>query len=267
MKDSALQLKSKLALKKLSRLHILLAEDNLLNIKLMTVLFGQYGITIQVAVNGLEAVEKIKTNNFDLVLMDMEMPVMTGYEATAIIRNKLKNNIPIIALTANAQPGEKETCLLLGMNDYVSKPIDAGDLFNIIYRITGKAVATKPTIINSQTVTVVSDKVCNLDYLMGATHGNKKIIHNIIAVFFKETKKELNFLNDAIEETNYPLICDISHKIKSAFSILGISVLEPVFTEMEQLSSSTSSIGNIELLNRKVNLVFNQAKKEMMLEN
>ena len=108
MKDSALQLKSKLALKKLSRLHILLAEDNLLNIKLITVLFTQYGITLQVVVNGLEAVEKIKTNNFDLVLMDMEMPVMNGYKATAIIRNELKNNIPIIALTANAQPAEKE---------------------------------------------------------------------------------------------------------------------------------------------------------------
>ncbi|MEP7236790.1 MAG: response regulator [Ferruginibacter sp.] len=259
--------KSKPALKKLSSLNILLAEDNLLNIKLITVLFAQYGITIQAAINGLEAVEKIKTNNFDLVLMDMEMPVMNGYEATAIIRNELKNNIPIIALTANAQAGEKEKCLQLGMNDYVSKPIDANNLFKTINKLTRKMVSTRPGIINSQTTTVVADKVCNMDYLMGATRGNKKMINNIVAVFFKETKKELQFLNAAIKKTNYTDISDISHKIKSAFSILGISVLEPVFKEIENLSSSTSSIGNIELLNRKVNFVFNQAREEMMPED
>lgn len=267
MKDLSSQLKSKAALKKLSRLHILLAEDNLLNIKLITVLFTQYGITIEVAVNGLEAVEKVKTNYFDLVLMDMEMPVMDGHEATAVIRNELKNNIPIIALTANAQPAEKEKCLQLGMNGYVSKPIDTSDLFNTIYKLTRKAVAVKKPIINSQTVTVTSDKVCNLDYLMGATHGNKEIIHNIADVFFEETRKELILLNDAIKKNNYTVINDISHKIKSAFPILGISVLEPVFKEIEQLSSSTSSISNIELLSRRVHLVFNQAKAEMMIEN
>ncbi len=267
MINSTLKSESKRALKKTGRLNILLAEDNLLQIKLITALFAQYNITIQVAVNGKEVVEKIRTNNFDLVLMDMEMPVMNGYEATSIIRNKLKNNISIIALTANARPGEKEKCLQHGMNGYVSKPIDTGDLFNTIYKLTGKAVSTKSTFINSQTVTVVPDKVCNLDYLMGAAHGNKKIVNNIVAVFFKETKKELIFLNDAIEETNYPVISNISHKIKSAFSILGITKLEPIFKELEQLSNSTSSIGNIEMLSRRVNLVFNQAKEEMMLAN
>ena len=267
MKDSTLQLKSKLALKKLNQINILLAEDNLLNIKLITALFAQHGVTLQIAVNGIEAVEKIKTTHFDLVLMDMEMPVLNGYQATAVIRNELKNKIPIIALTANAQPGEKEKCLQAGMNDYVSKPIDAARLFNAIYKLTSKIVCAKPTIINSQSVIVASDKVCNLDYLVVATHGNKVAINNIVTVFFKETKKELNFLNDAIRENNYPVISNISHKIKSAFSILGITKLEPIFKELEQLSNSTSSIGNIEILSRRVNFVFNQAKEEMMLAN
>lgn len=267
MKDSTLNSGSNLALKKLGSLKILLVEDNLLNIKLITILFAQYGITIQVAINGMEAVEKIKTNNFDLVLMDMEMPVMNGYQATVIIRNKLKSNIPIIALTANALPGEKKKCLQLGMNGYVSKPIDAIHLFNTIYKLTSKIVSTKQTVTNFESLTADADKVCNMDYLMGATRGNEKIINNIVAVFFKETRKELIFLNDAIEKTNYPVISHISHKIKSAFSILGISVLDPVFKEMEQLSSGTSSIGYIELLNRRVHRVFNQAKAEMELRN
>ncbi len=267
MKDLTLPLKTIPALKKPGSINILLAEDNLLNIKLIKILFAQYGIDIKVATNGLEAIEKIKMNSFDLVLMDMEMPVMDGYEATAVIRNELKNNIPIIALTANAKTGEKKKCLQLGMNDYVSKPIDAGNLFNAIYKLTGKTITATSTNINSQTVTVASERVCNLGYLMGATHGNRETLNNIVDVFFNETKKELNSLHDAIQETNYPVISDISHKIKSAFSILGISVLEPVFIEMEQLSSSTSSIANIELLNQRVNLVFDQAKEELTLEN
>jgi hypothetical protein len=108
-----------------------------------------------------------------------------------------------------------------------------------------------------------TDKVCNLDYLVNVTRGNKKIIENITAVFFKETKEEMILLTGAIEKNNYTLISNISHKIKSAFSILGISVLEPVFTEMELLSSNTSAIEKIVLLNRRIHIVFNQARAEM----
>ena len=251
--------------KKLRPLNILLAEDNPMNIKLISILFAQNGLKLQVAENGAAAIKKIKANDFDIVLMDMEMPVLNGYEATKLIRKQLKNKIPIIAMTAHAMPGEREKCLQLGMNDYIAKPIDAALLFKSIYNLTHirKSVSKKTGITKFNTPAAVSDKVCNLEYLVGITRGNKKIINNIVAVFFKETGKELTYLNDAIEKTNYKDISDISHKIKSAFSILGISLLEPVFKEMEQLSSITSCIGNIELLNHRVNIVFNQAKAEM----
>ena len=248
-------------------LNILLVEDNLLNAKLVAVLFAQYGIKLQFAENGMQAVEKIKSTYFDMVLMDMEMPVMNGYEATTIIRQQLKNSVPIIALTAHAWQGEREKCLLLGMNDYILKPINEGLLFKAIYKLTcsnkSKTELLKTKCSKLLPTAIKADKVCNMGYLVGVSRGNKKIINNIVTVFFKETRKELIFLNDAIEKTNYTVINDISHKIKSAFSILGISVLEPVFKEMEQLSSVTSPIGEIELLNRRINMVFNQAKDEM----
>lgn len=267
MKDAALRSKNKAALKKRSRLHILLAEDNLLQIKLITVLFAKYGIIIKVAQNGVEAVEKIKTNDFDLVLMDMEMPAMNGCQATAMVRHELKSKVPIIALSAHAQPCEKEKCLASGMNAYLSKPIEAAVLFSTIFKLTGKTVLAKPITTNFQNSTAVGNKVCNLDYLVGAAHGDEKIINNLVDVFFTETGKELSFLNDAIENTNYTVISDISHKIKSAFSILGISALEPVFKEMEQLSSSTSSISNIAQLSQQVHVIFNQARDEMIPDN
>lgn len=131
-------------MKELSKLNILLVEDNQLNIILILSLFSEYNLKLQVAENGSVGIEKLKINNgstppcpiFDIVLMDMEMPVMNGYEATTFIRKELKNNIPIIAMTAHAMAGERERCLSLGMNDYISKPINADLLFEKMYYLT-----------------------------------------------------------------------------------------------------------------------------------
>ena len=255
-------------LKKLRQLNILLVEDDLLNAKLISILFAQQHMKLQLAKNGMEAIEKIKAQHFDMILMDMEMPVMDGYQAVAIIRRQLKNNIPIIALTAHAQPGEKEKCLHWGMNDYMAKPINEGRLFKAIYNLTfrRKPDLKKTGLKKTSIPAIATGKVCNMGYLIGATRGNKHIINNIVTVFFTETRKELSTLDDAIKKINYPAISDISHKIKSAFSILGIAVLEPVFKEMEQLGSGTTGIQKIQLLNRRVNSVFIQAMKEMHQE-
>lgn len=120
----------------MSKLNILLVEDNQLNVILIKSLFSESKLNLQVAENGSVGIERLKENKFDIVLMDMEMPVMNGYEAAGIIRQELKNNIPIIAMTANAMAGEKERCLSLGMNDYISKPINANLLFEKIYDLT-----------------------------------------------------------------------------------------------------------------------------------
>jgi hypothetical protein len=124
----------------------------------------------------------------------------------------------------------------------------------------------KTGIKNFSVIPETTGKVCNLTYLVSVTRGNKKSIENITTVFFKETKKEMMLLTRAIEKTNYTLISTITHKIKSAFSILGISSLEPVFTEMELLSSNTVAIDKIEQLNRRIHLVFKQAWAEMKAE-
>ena len=128
----------------LNKLKILLVEDNYLNVLLILSLFSENNLKLQVAENGFVCIEKLKENNgstllttdFDIILMDMEMPVMNGYEATSIIRKELKNNIPIIAMTAHVMAGERERCLSLGMNDYISKPIDANLLFEKMSQLT-----------------------------------------------------------------------------------------------------------------------------------
>jgi len=137
-------IEKKYDMKNLSKLKILLVEDNQLNIKLILSLFAENNLKVQIAENGSMCIDKLKENNgssflkagFDIILMDMEMPVMNGYETATIIRNELKNNIPIIAMTAHAMAGERERCLSLGMNDYISKPINANLLFEKMYDLT-----------------------------------------------------------------------------------------------------------------------------------
>jgi two-component system sensor histidine kinase/response regulator len=111
---------------------ILLVEDNIINQKVATKILEKFGFKSDLASNGFEAIQMLASTRYDLVLMDVQMPVMDGYEATAHIRNHSSNvrphDIPIIAMTANAMKGDEEKCLQAGMNDYLSKPIDSQKL-------------------------------------------------------------------------------------------------------------------------------------------
>jgi signal transduction histidine kinase/CheY-like chemotaxis protein len=121
-------------------LRILVAEDNAVNRMLVTALLGKRGHTVVTVVNGREAVAALEDGVFDIVLMDVQMPEMDGLEATAIIRKSeagTGNHVPIIALTAHAMKGDREVCLTAGMDAYVSKPLDANELFALIESLTG----------------------------------------------------------------------------------------------------------------------------------
>ena len=129
------------AVEELKGLNILLAEDNLLNQILAKKVLTDRQMNVEVAENGLIAIDKLKNNNYDLILMDIQMPEMDGYEATQYIREKLispKREIPIIAITAHALVGEAEKCLNIGMNDYISKPFDANVLYSKIFSVIKK---------------------------------------------------------------------------------------------------------------------------------
>ena len=120
------------------RLKILLAEDNIVNQKLALKMLEKHGHHVSVASNGLEAIEVLTRERFDLILMDIQMPEMDGLEATRRIRDREKHeggHIPIVAMTAHAMKGDRERCLAAGMDDYVPKPIQASELFAVIERL------------------------------------------------------------------------------------------------------------------------------------
>ena len=115
-----------------NNIKILIVEDNILNQKLAGFMLKDWGFDFDICSNGKLATEKLKTNSYNLILMDIQMPEMNGYEATEYIREQLKLTIPIIAMTAHALPGEREKCIGFGMTDYISKPIKEIDLRNLI---------------------------------------------------------------------------------------------------------------------------------------
>jgi two-component system sensor histidine kinase/response regulator len=118
-----------------SPLRVLLAEDNLVNQKLVTRLLERRGHSVSVAANGRLAVQALNRDRYDLILMDVQMPEMGGFEATAIIRERERREggrIPIVALTANAMKGDSARCLSAGMDAYLSKPIRPNELFDVI---------------------------------------------------------------------------------------------------------------------------------------
>ncbi len=126
--------------KKIKNLNVLLVEDNDMNQLLAKKIFSDWGWNINVAGNGIEAIESIKKKDFDIILMDLQMPEMDGYEATSKIRGTLpppKCNVPILAMTANVMSSEEEKCYKAGMNGYISKPFEAEVLYSRIVSITG----------------------------------------------------------------------------------------------------------------------------------
>ncbi len=118
-------------------MRVLLAEDNVINQKVAEKTLQKYGMIVRVASNGLEALELLKSQPFDLILMDCQMPELDGYAATRKIRTFpiAIRNIPIIAMTANAVRGDRERCLQAGMNDYITKPFQLEELLSAVNRV------------------------------------------------------------------------------------------------------------------------------------
>lgn len=224
----------------LDDLRILLVEDNSLNIKLINGIFLGTNVKIDVAENGSLAVEKVKENFYDIILMDIELPDMNGYDTTKIIRRELHLELPIIALTAHVLAGEKDRCLEAGMNDYLTKPVNTRQLFEKISALVARDFsvpiepAAKLAANPSQKLFSTDTSVVDLSYLRELSDNNKEFEKEVIELFLSQVPGQMEDLDHAINERNYKEIKMLAHKLKSSTAVTIGKKLMPHFELLEE---------------------------------
>ena len=205
---------------------ILVVEDNQMNQLLMKHTFQGWHLNFDLVENGQQAVDKLGWEKYDLVLLDIQMPVMDGYIAAKTIRNELKSNIPIIAMTAHALAGEREKCLSHGMNDYISKPIQEKELQNLLRKYLARQKHSMESLKSSL-------RFINLDFLYDLVMGNSAFLNNIIRQFLNQFPGEMDALKEATEQKNVKQIATLAHHIQSTVSVFGRNT--PFFQQLEKI--------------------------------
>ncbi len=213
-----------------SGVKVLLVEDNALNQEVARLTLHHLKAEVDVAGDGEEALEMLQKNEYDIVLMDLQMPKIDGYETTIRVRNQLKSNIPIVALTANAIKGEREKCLECGMNDFVSKPFDEAD----ILRVLVKYVECK------KEVEIPSTRLYDLTKLHQLAHGDGSFVKKMLNLFILQCDQSIMEFNAAREAMDLESIKRTAHRIKPSVGNLRIDVLFQLLKSFEEISADSS---------------------------
>ena len=228
---------------------ILIIEDNFLNQKLAKNVLNNFGFEVELAFNGQIGLEMLRHQQYDLVLMDLQMPELDGYQTTRIIRNNMKLMTPIIAMTAHSIVGEKEKCLAAGMNDFISKPFNPDELYNkIASKLTSEAMNKSPVNSTFQGAET-KHQAFNLSYLHELSGGNAAFEQEIIALFVQQLPEELKGLKLAIQNEDIKQISDITHKLKSSLDIFG---REDISEVLSSLSNNAKASTNKEHMLKKL---------------
>ena len=221
----------------------LVAEDNLVNQKVITHVLQKAGGIVDIANNGLEAVGFLKkSTDYNLIIMDLQMPEMDGYAATKYIRNVMNLSIPIIAMTASALKGEKSKCIAMGMNDYLSKPFD----FAFIYKRISMLLGEIP-------VTICNEKIENqnnenlFDLCLLQEMDDNEYLADILTIFITNTPYELNELQKACTADEYNVVYTMAHKLKSSTGLLKANGLLNVLIKIEAAAKAEKNNGLVKL--------------------
>jgi CheY-like chemotaxis protein len=197
------------------------AEDIALNQLLMKTLLDDFGFECDIADNGEIAIEKLKTKSYDIILMDLQMPSMNGFEATEHIRNILNSDIPIIALTADVTTVDLEKCKSVGMNDYIAKPADEKLLYSkIVGLVKKKSLFSKNQ--ENEPDPAANLKYTDLNYLKRCTKSNSALMMEMINLYLEQTPPLLDKMKQSLHDKDWELLASVVHKMKPSFLIMGI---------------------------------------------
>ncbi len=221
--DSAERLRAGEFTDRLGALRVLLAEDSHVNQRLAVGLLEKYGHHVVVANNGREAVAYQQSRPFDLILMDVQMPEVDGFEATRIIRaseKKTKRHVPIIAMTAHAMKGDRERCLDAGMDDYVAKPIRARQLFETIEDVLGRSRIASDAPRGEQPPQETTGLVDWIEALKSVA-GDNDLLIEVIEAFIEEAHRLMNEMQRAVSSMDATSLRIASHTLKGGLKYFG----------------------------------------------
>jgi PAS domain S-box-containing protein len=251
----------------IKNIKVLVVEDIPLNQLLMKTLLDDFGFARDIAENGKIAIDKLKENDYDIILMDLQMPEMNGFEATEYIRNTMKSKIPIIALTADVTTVDLAKCKAVGMNDYIAKPIDERLLYSKIVGILKKPKLAKLAAQLNENLEDKKIKCIDLVYLNQRTKSNPKLMMEMISLYLAQTPPLINTIKQSLEEKNWDLLGAAAHKMIPSFSIMGISTnFENIAKNIQEFAIAQEKSDGIEELVIQLEEICLQACQELQEE-
>ncbi|MFO7674530.1 MAG: CheR family methyltransferase [Lutibacter sp.] len=248
---------------------VLVVEDIALNQLLMKTLLNDFGFEHDIASDGKIAIEKLQDNHYDIILMDLQMPEMDGFEATNYIRNTMKLNIPIIALTANVTTADLEKCKAIGMNDYISKPVEEVILYKKIVDLVKKPSDAKELSVVNKKVEQRHEKneklkCTDLTYLKQRTKSNQKLLMEMISIFLEQTPPILLVMKQSVTDKDWPSLYKAVHKLIPSFAIMGINAdFEKMAKKVQENASNQENTEEIPNLILALDQVCVQACQEL----
>jgi CheY-like chemotaxis protein/HPt (histidine-containing phosphotransfer) domain-containing protein len=217
-----------------------LAEDHPVNQQVLLAMLGRLGMAADPVGNGAQAIEVLRSINYDLVLMDCEMPVVDGYDATRRIRNPetgtLNPRVPIVAVTANAMPGDREKCMRTGMDDYLAKPVDPDELAQVLSRWLDRPASVEQRADTGKTGPTGSGNLFDRAELLRRLAGNQGLAERLVREFLDDTPTQLCILRKQLEEGDAAGARRQAHKLKGAAATLSAGALREAAFQAEQMA-------------------------------
>ena len=253
----------------LKNIKVLVVEDIPLNQLLMKTLLDDFGFERDIAENGKIAIEKLKEKEYEIILMDLQMPEMNGFEATEYIRKTMKSTIPIIALTADVTTVDLAKCKAVGMDDYLAKPVDEKQLYNKIVSILNQSKLNKlpqNQIDKFEDNIVTEEKIrcINLGYLNQRTKSNPKLMMEMITLYLGQVPPLVQTMKQGLADQNWSLLAASAHKMIPSFSIVGISSnYENMAKKIQELATAPEKSEEIKDLVQEIDDVCQQACVEL----
>ncbi len=254
--------------KEIKNIKVLVVEDIALNQLLMKTLLDDFGFDRDIASNGKIAIEKLKIKDYDIILMDLQMPEMNGFEATTYIRDILNSKIPIIALTADVTTVDLEKCKAVGMNDYIAKPVDERVLYHKIVSLVSKPIQIEPIETKEYKRTAIKKVKCiDLTYLNQRTKSSPELMMEMISLYLEQTPTLISTMRQSFDEKNWEILSAAAHKMIPSFSIVGMHVdFENITKEIQEHANAKQKTETIHNMIEQIENICNQACVELEIE-